>query len=165
LSLKTVVLAALALSLGCAGVAVKQENPLVVSTVDDALNYDTPPSVISSAKPQYSDFAREVRAEGRVLLKVLVLENGKVGAVQVLESSHPLLTENALEAVSNSVFAPAVLKGVPVQATIIMPFVFSLDPNLMRTSITEEPKPDIGSPGVNVNPPPQREEPQPRLGK
>jgi len=158
-------LAACAVAAGCSSVLVKTENPLVVGAVDDALNYDRPPALVQAVRPTYPDFAREVRAEGRVLLKVLVLENGEIGAIQVLESSHPLLVENAVEAVCRSVFSPAVRDGVPVAGTVVMPYVFSLDPNLIRTSITEEPRADTPSSGIDMNDRSRREEPMPRQGK
>lgn len=163
--LKSAVLAVLAVCLGCGGILVRTENPLVVGAVDDSLNYDRPPTVVTPARPAYPDFAREVRAEGRVILKVLVLEDGKVGAIQVMESSHPLLVDNAVDAVCRSVFSPATRDGIPVAATVVMPFVFSLDPNLIRTSITEEPSPDMGNPGINTTDPSRRDEPDLHLGK
>jgi TonB family protein len=133
--------------------------------LEDALTYDKPPSLVSSQKPEYPDFAREVRAEGRVMLKVLVLEDGSIGAVQVLESSHPLLTDNAIAAVRKTIFSPATLKGVPVRGTVVMPFVFTLDPNA-RTSVIEEPEGqgDFGNTEIHP-PPPVQEEPTGHIGK
>jgi TonB family protein len=165
LLLKSLILAVLSVCLGCGGILVRSENPLLAVAVEDALNYDQPPTLVQSARPAYPDFAREVRAEGRVLLKVLILEDGKVGAIQVLESSHPLLVDNAVEAVCHSVFSPAVRNGVPVVGTVVLPYVFSLDPNLIRTSITEEPQTDISNPGIDMNDRSRREEPEPRNGK
>lgn len=137
----------------------------MVAVIEDALAYDKPPSVILAQRPEYPDFAREVRAEGRVMLKVLVLEDGTIGGVQVLESSHPLLIDNAVAAVEKTVFSPATLKGVPVKATVVMPFIFSLDPNA-RTSVIEEPEGqgDFGNPEIHP-PPPVQEEPTGHIGK
>jgi TonB family protein len=165
LLLKSVILLALAVCLGCGGILVRKENPLVVTAVEDAVDYDQPPTLVQSVKPAYPDFAREVRAEGRVLLKALVLEDGSVGAVQVLEATHPMLVDNAVEAVCHSVFSPAVRDGVPVAGTVVMPYVFSLDPNLIRTSVEEEPQSDVSNPGIDMNDRSRREEPEPRNGK
>jgi len=165
LLLKSSVLVVVAMCLGCASAFVKPPNPLVVPAVKDALEYDQPPSMVNATRPVYPDFAREVRAEGRVILKVLVLEDGSVGAIQVLESSHPLLVDNAVDAICHSVFSPARRDGTPVAATVVMPFVFTLDPNLIRTSITEEPPTDIGTPGLRPSEPPRRDEPDLRPGK
>lgn len=136
-----------------------------MGTVADVLDYDKPPTVVSPARPEYPDAAREVRAEGRVMVKVLVLEDGKAGAVEILESSHPLLVNNAIEAVRRTVFAPATLKGVPVKATVVMPFVFSLDRNVTRTSIEVESAQPMPSPGVEVQEPPRQEEPSRHITK
>ena len=102
--LKALILLALAVCLGLQSHRLdKSRTALVVAAVEDALTYDKPPALVHPSRPTYPDFAREVRAEGRVLLKVLVLEDGKVGAIQILESSHPLLVDNAVEAVVQSV--------------------------------------------------------------
>ncbi|HVP57764.1 MAG TPA: energy transducer TonB, partial [bacterium] len=106
----------------------------------------------------YPDGAREVGAEGRVVLKVLVLETGKVGGIQVMESPHPVLTERAVAAVGRSVFAPAMYKNAPVKATVVMPFVFSLNRSFQRTSVNTEVKEPTtsGAPPVEL---PQQEPP------
>lgn len=162
---KALLLALVALSLGCNPTVSEKTSTALVPVLEDALAYDRPPSVVSAERPEYPDFAREVRAEGRVILKVLVLEDGTVGAVQILESTHPLLTDNAVAAVEKTVFSPATLKGVPVRATVVMPFVFSLDPNA-RTSVIEQPEGegDFGNPEIHP-PPPVQEEPTGHIGK
>lgn len=151
--------------LGCSQTSMTGDRNIVMGTVADVLDYDKPPTVVSPARPEYPDAAREVRAEGRVMVKVLVLEDGKAGAVEILESSHPLLVNNAIEAVRRTVFAPATLKGVPVKATVVMPFVFSLDRNVTRTSIEVESAQPMPSPGVEVQEPPRQEEPSRHITK
>jgi TonB family protein len=148
----------LALGLGC-GYAVKSPQPAIpVGPVEDLLTYDTPPSLVSSARPDYPDIARKVGAEGRVLLKVLVLEDGKVGGIEILESPHQMLTDNAIKAVGACVFAPATSKGAPVKATVVMPFLFSLNNSFMRTSVNAEAQ-DPTSGAVPPQPPPVNEPP------
>jgi TonB family protein len=141
------------------------DRDMVQGPVADLLDYDSPPTVLSAARPEYPDVAREVRAEGRVMVKVLVLEDGKAGAVEILEASHPLLVNNAIEAVRQTVFAPATLNGVPVRATVVMPFVFSLDRNVTRTSIQVEEAQPMPSPGAEAQEPPRQEEPSRHITK
>jgi TonB family protein len=128
----------LVVCLGCGQTLKNQEPPIPIGPVEDLLVYDTPPSLLISARPEYPEMAREVGAEGRVLLKVLVLESGKVGAIQVIESPHQILTERAVAAVGNCVFTPAIYKAAPVRATVVMPFVFSLNRSFQRTSVNAE---------------------------
>lgn len=131
-------LVVLAVCLGCGHAFNKDGSADLVREIGDILNYDSPPTIVSAPKPEYPDFARDMGAEGKVLLKVLVLEDGKVGAVQVLESPHPILTGKAIDAVRQSLFAPATLAGQPVKATVVMPFVFRLGRTFSRTSVEEE---------------------------
>ena len=151
--------------LGCSQASMTKDGDIVKSTVADMLDYDKPPTLVSPARPEYPDAAREVRAEGRVMVKVLVLEDGKVGAVEILESSHPLLINNAVDAVRRTVFAPATLKGVPVKATVVMPFVFSLDRNVTRTSVEVSPAEPMPSAGSEAHEPPPQEEPSRHITK
>jgi TonB family protein len=164
LSPRVALLAALIVCVGCASTGRKQ--PVnVVPLIEDLSNYDTPPTVVTPAKPAYPDFAREVGAEGRVVLKVLVLENGRVGAIQVMESSHPVLTGNAVDAVEKCLFSPATLEGKPVKATVVMPFVFNINPTAKNTSVIPENAEPGPSPGVEVHEPQHREEPPVRSTK
>jgi TonB family protein len=163
--LKVAVCALLAGLLGCSQASMTRNDDIPMGPVADMLDYDKPPTVASPARPEYPDAAREVRAEGRVMVKVLVLEDGRVGAVEILESSHPLLINNAIEAVRRTVFTPATLKGVPVKATVVMPFVFSLDRNVTRTSVEIDPGEPIPSAGSETREPPQQEEPSQRITK
>lgn len=162
MSVKVALCALLAGLLGCSQASMIR-NDIPVGVVADVLDYDKPPTVVSPARPEYPDAAREARAEGRVMVKVLVLENGKAGAAEILESSHPLLINNAIDAVRRTVFAPATLNGVPVKATVVMPFVFNLDRSVTRTSVDVEPAAEpMPSPGSEAQEPPRQEEP-PRL--
>jgi len=150
--------------LGCSSAGVKQA-AVPVGIVEDKLAYDQPPVLVSQGRLDYPDAAREASAEGKVLIKVLVLADGKVGAVQVIESSHPLLTDSAVEAGSSSVFKPATLKGVPVQATVVMPFVFNMNRSATKTSLDVEPVDQTPSPGNEAQVPPPQPEPTQHITK
>ncbi|HWU25052.1 MAG TPA: energy transducer TonB [Rhizomicrobium sp.] len=67
------------------------------------------------------------REEGVVYLQVLVLESGEVGDVSVLKSSgSPELDAAALLAVEDWRYLPAVRKGRPVRATIVVAIRYKL---------------------------------------
>ena len=77
--------ALLALFAGCGATLTSQENAKYVGEVDDVLNYDTPPVLAVTVRPEYPDMAREIGVHGRVVLKVLILENGQVARIEILE--------------------------------------------------------------------------------
>ena len=153
----------LALAPGCSQSVRSPQPAIPLGPVGDLLTYDVPPSLVTSARPEYPELAREVGAEGRVILKILVLEDGKIGGIEILESPHPMLTENALKAASACAFAPATSRGLPVRATVVMPFVFSLRGSYKRTSVTSEA--EEPNSGAYQPQPPRIEEPPVRDAK
>jgi len=78
-------------------------------------------------KPNYPRAARKRGYEGEVKLKVFVLENGKVGKIEVtLPSGHRMLDESALEAVRNWTFVPGKENGKEVSSWVTVPITFQL---------------------------------------
>lgn len=73
--------------------------------------------------PVYPEEAKRAKIAGRVLLKVLIDEQGNVGAIEVLQG-HPLLTKAAIEAVRQWGYTPALVDGkpAPVIATVTVNF-------------------------------------------
>ena len=122
-----ILLAVTGLSVGCGGFLGGQEHTDILGQFDDVLDYDTPPLLIQTVRPEYPEIAREVGAEGRVLLKALILEDGALGGVQVVESPNPILTNEAITALRQSVFSPAMKAGEPCCGTMLIPFIFDKD--------------------------------------
>ncbi len=84
--------------------------------------------VSGNPKPGYPRLARSRGHEGRVLIQVSVLGNGRVGSARVAGSSgHASLDRAALRAVKRWRFRPALRNGKPVTATIRVPVVFRLE--------------------------------------
>lgn len=78
--------------------------------------------------PTYPLLARARKIEGRVLVRIEVLENGVCGSVQVKESSgYTLLDNAALEGVQKWRFQPAQENGKKVKSQIEIPVIFQLD--------------------------------------
>jgi protein TonB len=78
--------------------------------------------------PRYPTQARSRGHEGRVLIQVSVLGNGRVGSARVASSSgHGSLDRAALKAVKRWRFRPALRGGKPVAATLTVPVVFRLE--------------------------------------
>lgn len=81
----------------------------------------------SQVQPEYPAMARAARVSGVVAVQVVVGEEGKVLAAQVI-SGHPLLHASALKAARKVVFAPTLLDGKPVKTVGVIPFNFALSP-------------------------------------
>jgi len=78
-------------------------------------------------QPHYPDSARRAGKEGRVLLRVLVDEEGRTKAVEVNTSSgHDMLDQAATEALKKWRFVPARAGGKPVEAWVKVPIEFQL---------------------------------------
>lgn len=78
----------------------------------------------SLPKPPYPPAARAVRAEGTVLVQVLVDENGNVVSANAV-SGHPLLRAAAAQAARGAKFAPTKLAGQPVRVSGILTYNFT----------------------------------------
>ena len=77
--------------------------------------------------PVYPRLARRRGQEGKVLIRVSVLSNGRVGSAAVTQSSgYGSLDRAALEAVRKWGFQPAMRAGRTVAATLTIPIIFRL---------------------------------------
>lgn len=72
----------------------------------------------------YPDLAKNAGIEGKVVLSVKVNEWGYVEALEVKDSSHPLLEVACIEAMPNSRFEAARHDGRPVSSWSTMAFSF-----------------------------------------
>jgi protein TonB len=78
-------------------------------------------------QPQYPDSARREGKEGRVLLRVLVDEDGRTKAIEVNQSSgHDMLDRAATEAIKKWRFVPARAGGKPIETWVKVPIEFQL---------------------------------------
>jgi len=78
-------------------------------------------------QPHYPDIARREGKEGRVLLRVLVDEEGRTKAIEVNASSgHGMLDQAATEAIKKWRFVPARADGKPVETWVKVPIDFQL---------------------------------------
>jgi TonB family protein len=78
-------------------------------------------------KPLYPESARKAGAQGITLLKLRVLENGKVGEVQIEQSAgHPDLDIAAADAVRRWLFEPARMGKQPIAVWVLLPVKFEL---------------------------------------
>lgn len=98
----------------------ERDEPLVESRYDVA--------ALNNPKPPYPLAARRLGVEGRVVLRVHVLADGRCAEVRIVRSSgHALLDESALSTVRRWRFVPATRAGTPVAASVDVPISFRLD--------------------------------------
>jgi protein TonB len=87
---------------------------------------DNYPHFLHRELPLYPQAARRMGREGKVVLRLLIDETGKLQQVEVVESSDFEFTRAAVEAVKKSTFQPAQQNGRPVPSRAILPVQFVL---------------------------------------
>ncbi|MGP0018585.1 MAG: energy transducer TonB [Candidatus Sulfotelmatobacter sp.] len=86
----------------------------------------TVPQVIFNPEPSFSDEARKAKAQGIVLLVLVVGKDGRPHDIRVGQSLGMGLDEKAIEAVNRWRFRPATLDGQPVATQIAVQVDFHL---------------------------------------
>lgn len=86
------------------------------------------PKVVTEVKPGYTREAMEARIQGGLSLEAVVLENGAVGDVEIVESLDKVygLDDQAIKAIRQWVFEPGTKDGKPVAVRITVEFTFTL---------------------------------------
>jgi TonB family protein len=85
-----------------------------------------PPRLLKEVKADYTEEARRRGLEGEVVLEIVVKRDGAVGDVKLLRRLSGGLDERAIQAVRQWRFAPATLKGVPVDVLVEVGVEFRL---------------------------------------
>jgi protein TonB len=99
-----------------------QAAPAAPKTISSGAQYLQPP------QPEYPAQSRRLGEEGRVILRVLLDEAGRVGQVQVQKSSgFPRLDQAAIDAVQRARFKPHLEDGRPLAVYVMVPISFRLD--------------------------------------
>ncbi|HFE53578.1 MAG TPA: energy transducer TonB, partial [Bacteroidetes bacterium] len=93
--------------------------------------YDFPPEPIGGFKAiqkhlKYPEIARRDSIEGRVIVHVLVDENGNAVDAKILKSLRKDLDEAAVEAVKSVKWRPALQRNIPVKVWVAVPVIFRL---------------------------------------
>lgn len=86
----------------------------------------TAPTVVYRVEPQYSEEARRARYQGTVVLEAVVRKDGKVDVLHLVRSLGFGLDQNAIQALKEWRFRPALKNGVPVDVTINVEVNFNL---------------------------------------
>jgi protein TonB len=84
------------------------------------------PTLLVKVEPAYSEEARVLGHQGKVVLKVVISAEGRAEAIQVLEPIGLGLDEEAVRAVRQWRFAPGRKGGVPVAVKAVIEVNFRL---------------------------------------
>jgi len=84
------------------------------------------PAFLKRVVPDYPRMARRLGREGRVLLRLVIDETGRLVHAEVVEKAGFGFDREAMEAVRKSVFLPARRNGVPVKSEALLPVRFVL---------------------------------------
>lgn len=86
----------------------------------------SPPRLLREVRADYTDEARRANITGEVLLEIVVRRDGTVGDIRMLRRLDAGLDQRAVQAVRQWRFAPATLKGVPVDVIVEVGVEFRL---------------------------------------
>ena len=102
--------------------------PIAAQQIFTSKDDVTLPVPVRSVKPGYTSAAMDAHIEGKVVLDVVVLDDGKVGEVAVTESLDKEygLDTQAVEATKQWLFKPGMKDGKPVAVRVAMEMVFTL---------------------------------------
>ena len=87
---------------------------------------DVKAEIKAKPDPTYTREARRVGVQGAVILKVLLLGDGKLDRVRVVRGLPYGLTENAIRAACEIKFKPAIKAGQPVSQWVTLEYGFRL---------------------------------------
>jgi len=103
-------------------------NPSLPRDRDDSVasSVDVKPVAVRLSKPHYTEAARLNRTQGTVTLRILIDENGDVTDVRVLSGLPDGLNEQAMAAVREAKFKPAMKDGKPVAYRLVVRMDFTI---------------------------------------
>ena len=87
---------------------------------------DAKAQITEKPEPLYTREARRVGVQGIVILRVLLLGDGKLDRIRVVRRLPYGLTENAIRAACEIKFKPAIKEGKPVAQWVALEYGFRL---------------------------------------
>jgi len=91
---------------------------------------ETMPTFVKQKKPRYPDIARQAGIEGKVIVSVLIAENGKpikASVVKRIPADCRVFDTVAIDALMKSLYSPGIQNGSPVKVWLTVPMRFKLD--------------------------------------
>ncbi|MGB9589312.1 MAG: TonB family protein [Candidatus Hydrothermia bacterium] len=102
--------------------------PPQVDSVYEAYAVEVIPEITEMVRPDYPPVAMQAGIEGRVVVQVVVDENGRVipGTERILASTNDVFNEPALTAARACIFRPGQMGDRAVKVRVNIPFAFKL---------------------------------------
>ena len=88
----------------------------------------SPPALVHTVEPNYTEEARQARIQGKVILTAVIGLDGKASDFRIVQSLDPGLDQKAIEAVRQWEFRPGMRDGTPVAAVATIEINFILVP-------------------------------------
>ena len=82
--------------------------------------------ILSKPLAKYTDAARQNQVEGKVLLRIVFLANGKIGSISPISSLPDGLTEQAIAAARYIEFKPAIRNGRAISISKTVEYNFTI---------------------------------------
>ena len=86
------------------------------------------PKPLTNPKPRYTADAMRARISGKIVMQAVVLPDGTVGDVQIVQALDPRsgLDDEAVETVRKWTFSPGTRDGQPVAVRVVIELDFNL---------------------------------------
>ncbi len=84
--------------------------------------------IVHRVRPMYPQSAKQAGSQGTVFLQAVILQDGRVGTLEVLSAPGPDLAAAAVEAVNQWVYETTYLNGTPVEVVTKVAINFTLAP-------------------------------------
>jgi RNA polymerase sigma factor (sigma-70 family) len=114
----------------------------VTGPVYDPAALDSPPTPVYQSMPQYPAELRRQGISGRVVVELVVDNQGNVRSATTASSSDPAFAQSAIDAVSQWTFDPGQKGGALVNSRVQIPIIYSLNSG----GASNAPKPPPASP-------------------
>lgn len=93
--------------------------------IDEFVPYQVAPAVIKRVEPIYPELARKAGMQGKVWVKVLIDKEGKVKKAVIMQGPE-IFQDEAIAAVTQWVFKPAIQQDRPIAVWMAIPISFKL---------------------------------------
>jgi protein TonB len=112
---------------GAGGVAVVMQGQDLDAMVFDENQTDENVVPVSTPAVEYPQRARDLGVQGTLEAVITIDRNGSVAKVEIKQSPHSSISEEAKRVIATWRFKPAKIKGVPVKVRRIQTIEFKLD--------------------------------------
>jgi len=104
-----------------------KEGNVAIGELSDRSEVHIPPKALEQVPPVYPEKLIKTGNVGKVVIKFVVDESGRVRNPEVVTATHPAFERPAIAALIQWKFAPGTIGGRPVQTRMQLPISFAMD--------------------------------------